>query len=52
MLESFSKAIPATPKADHIPAFHVQKWIDANNAKKVPVKGKGNKANGSLARRR
>ncbi|WP_428306482.1 tyrosine-type recombinase/integrase [Lacipirellula sp.] len=43
MLQSFSKAIPAPLKAEQLRALHVQKWIDANDTKKVPVKGKGNK---------
>ena len=43
ILESFSKAIPATLKAEQLRAFHVLKWVDENDTKRVPVKGKGNK---------
>lgn len=42
LLESFSKSITPTLKADALRAHHVQRWVDANDKKKVPVKGKGN----------
>ena len=40
-LESFRLAVPATLKGSKLRAYHVQRWLDANDKKRVPVKGKG-----------
>ncbi len=41
ILESFSASLPSAFKGSALRAMHIQRWIDANDKKKLPTKGRG-----------